>query len=176
LHNSISTQSVVHATREKIDQWPRRYQDEARLLVFQYPKPGGFDPEKYLGHLVNNFFHINELDTPTIESPMPSNLTLAPLLDYEPRSGAGKIIYVLRNIPMPCPPRGTFPVNTRAWFRESVSPQHARFAFGQECDGPSYVAPVFSRSKRRLQFISFSSSSKKAAPHQDRGPGFILSF
>jgi hypothetical protein len=29
---------------------------------------------------------------------MPSRLTLAPLLDYEPRSGAGKIIYIPRNI------------------------------------------------------------------------------
>ncbi len=51
----------------------------------------------------------------------------------------GKLIYVTLNIPMPCPPRGTVPVNTRAWFREFVSPQRARFPFGQGCDCANYV-------------------------------------
>src|ERR1017187_3116519 len=52
----------------------------------------------------------------------------------------GRKAHLLKlNIPMPCPPRGTVPVNARAWFRECVSPQHARFAFGQGCDRASYV-------------------------------------
>jgi RHS repeat-associated protein len=44
---------------------------------------------------------------------------------------------------MSCPPRGTVPVNTRAWFREFVSSQHTRFAFGNGCDHPSYVPASF---------------------------------
>jgi len=66
-------------------------------------------------------------------------LALAQLLDYEPFLFKGKLIYIALNIPMPCPPRGTVPVNSGAWIRESVSPQHARFAFGQGCDCASYV-------------------------------------
>ena len=38
-----------------------------------------------------------------------------------------------------CPPRTAFPVNAGAWFCECVSPQHARFAFGQGGDRSSYV-------------------------------------
>src|SRR5258708_4702184 len=48
---------------------------------------------------------------------------------------------------MPCPPRGTVPVNTGARFCESVSPQHARFAFGQGCDCPSYVEAFWRESE-----------------------------
>ncbi len=51
----------------------------------------------------------------------------------------GKLIYITLNIPAPCPPRSVVPVNSRAWFGEFVSSQHARFAFGQGCDCPSYV-------------------------------------
>jgi len=64
---------------------------------------------------------------------------LAQLLDCEPFSSEGKLIYIKLNIPMPCPPRGTVLVNARAWFGEIVSSQHARFAFSQGCDRTSYV-------------------------------------
>jgi hypothetical protein len=48
---------------------------------------------------------------------------------------------------MACPPRGTVPVNPQAWFREAVSPQHTRFAFGQGCDcARYYVARSFPKS------------------------------
>jgi hypothetical protein len=47
--------------------------------------------------------------------------------------------YLKLNHQTPCPPRSTVPVNTRAWFREFVSPQHARFAFGNDGDHPGYV-------------------------------------
>ena len=50
-----------------------------------------------------------------------------------------KIADIKLNIPMPCPPRGTVPVNTGAWFRECVSPQHVQFAFSKGCDHASYV-------------------------------------
>ena len=51
-----------------------------------------------------------------------------------------KIAYIKLNIPTACPPRTAVPVNTRARFCESVSSQHAQFAFGQGCDHSSYVA------------------------------------
>jgi hypothetical protein len=60
-------------------------------------------------------------------------------LAYERFSYEAKIGYVKLNIPMPCPPRGTVPVKTGAWFYELVSSQHARFAFGEGCDCASYV-------------------------------------
>lgn len=66
-------------------------------------------------------------------------LTLGQLLDCEPFNGEGKLIYIKLNTPMPCPPRGTVPVNAGAWFREPIASQHARFAFGQGCDCASYV-------------------------------------
>ena len=62
------------------------------------------------------------------------------LLGYEPFAVEGKLAYIKLNTPMPCPPRGTVPDNTRAWFCEFISTQHAQFAFGQGCDCPSYVA------------------------------------
>ena len=82
------------------------------------------------------------LDTPTSAMAMPAKIDLAlgQLLGYEPFLNEGKLAYIQRNIETPCPPRSAVPVNSRAWFRECVSPQHARFAFGQGCDWPSYVA------------------------------------
>jgi len=50
-----------------------------------------------------------------------------------------KLAYIRLNSQTPCPPRGAVPVNTGAWFCEAVSSQHARFAFGNDCDCPSYV-------------------------------------
>ena len=61
-----------------------------------------------------------------------------------------KLTYIRLNTQMPCPPRGAacgaeafvrrlIPVNTKARFREFVSPQRARIAFGHGCDRPSYV-------------------------------------
>ena len=50
-----------------------------------------------------------------------------------------KLAYIKLNIPTACPPRTAVPVNTKTWFREFVSSQHAQFAFGNGCDRPSYV-------------------------------------
>ena len=69
-----------------------------------------------------------------------------------PRSGA-KIAYVTLNTQTPCPPRDAVPVNTRAWFRESISTQHARFAFGYGCDYPSYVALFIQSAGREVNDI-----------------------
>jgi len=70
-----------------------------------------------------------------------------------PQIGA-KLAYVLLNIPMPCPPRGTVPVNTRARFGGCLSTQRARFAFGQGCDRASYVAAMMAEfSLRRQRFV-----------------------
>jgi len=55
----------------------------------------------------------------------------------------GKPGYVKPNTPMPCPPRGTVPVNPQAWFRGFISPQHARFAFGEGCDRTNDVGASF---------------------------------
>jgi hypothetical protein len=52
----------------------------------------------------------------------------------------GKLIYITLNIPAPCPPRSVVPANSRAWFGEFVSSQHAQFAFDQGCESSSYVA------------------------------------
>jgi hypothetical protein len=47
-----------------------------------------------------------------------------------PSRSEEKLAYVTLNTQTPCPPRSAVPVNTGAWLREFVSPQHARFAFG----------------------------------------------
>lgn len=74
-------------------------------------------------------------------------MTLAQLLDYEPLRDEGKLIYIRLNIPtpkafanrVPCPPRGTVPVNSKARFFDLVSSQRARIAFGEGCDCSRYV-------------------------------------
>jgi hypothetical protein len=76
----------------------------------------------------------NEPHKPTNAPGVPTKMTLAQLLASERFSHEAKVGYVKLNIPMPCPPRGTVPVNTGAWFCEFVSSQHARFAFGEGCD------------------------------------------
>jgi len=54
---------------------------------------------------------------------MPSNWTLAQLLDYERLSREAKLIYVLLNTQTPCPPRGAVPVY-QAWLGScSLSPR-----------------------------------------------------
>jgi hypothetical protein len=84
-------------------------------------------------------------------------IDLAPeqLLGYEHFSNEVKLAYVKLNIPMPCPPRGTVPVNTMARFSESVSTQHAQFAFGQ-----SLCENSFLDHRIRLLISSKSSLSK----------------
>jgi hypothetical protein len=57
---------------------------------------------------------------------------------------------------------GEVPVNTRAWFDESVSTQHARFAFGDGCDCPGYVVAkvlYFERGHKKLLTPAASDST-----------------
>ena len=61
---------------------------------------------------------------------------------FRDRQDACPTAWVRLNIPTSCPPRGAVPVNARARFHELVSSQHARFAFSQGCDWPSYVGTL----------------------------------
>jgi YD repeat-containing protein len=62
-----------------------------------------------------------------------------------------KLSHVRLNIQTPSPPRTVVPVNTRTWFREFVSTQHARIVLGHGCDHPNYVTPVYSGNGPRGQ-------------------------
>jgi len=83
---------------------------------------------------------INELNEPTIARVMPvKDRRWNSFLPANAPQNEAKIGYFSLNTPTACPPRTGFPVNTRAWFREPVSSQHARFAFGKGCECASYV-------------------------------------
>jgi hypothetical protein len=66
---------------------------------------------------------------------------LGQLLGYETFSKRREACLLQPNIQTAWPPRTAVPVNTAAWLREFLSPQHARFAFGNGCDYPSYNRP-----------------------------------
>ncbi len=84
--------------------------------------------------------HQTKLDTPTIAPALPMHFRRRPSFSATNTSRReAKLAYVSPNSQTPCPPRGAVPVNPRTWFRESVSPQHARFAFGYGCDHSGYV-------------------------------------
>jgi hypothetical protein len=85
---------------------------------------------------------INELDTPTNARAMPTKVIgrwngFSATNAFKAKA---KLAYIRLNIPTACLPRAAVPVNTGAWFREFVPPQHAQFVFGQGCDRSSYVA------------------------------------
>jgi hypothetical protein len=74
-------------------------------------------------------------DEPTIARMMPRKFKRRESFSAtNPSQLEGKIAYVQQNTPTACPPRTAVPVNTRACFGESLSTQHARFAFDQGCD------------------------------------------
>ncbi len=64
-------------------------------------------------------------------------------------------------------------VNPRTWFCESVSPQHARFAFSQGCDRSSYVGALDKPMKRRLQFALFLLLAVSAFGHTSERTLFL---
>ena len=128
-----------------------------KLLKLGFTKEKGFfEKGTPLKHLVGEVkgvvvlqnalldpFYKFELDTPTIAHVMPTKIKRWSSFSVtNPSRGEGKLAYVALNMQTPCPPSracGTVLVNTGARFRESVSPQHARFAFSNACDCPSYV-------------------------------------
>ena len=59
-------------------------------------------------------------------------------------SSEAKITYVKLNNQMPCPPRGTVPVN-QGCRSEALSLHDIRIAFGNGCDRSNYVATHFAR-------------------------------
>jgi hypothetical protein len=90
------------------DSHPRR----AQLRQIHGAAEGEFPDQRRRRSLF--YHHLSpELHEPTHARDVPLELTLAQLLDYQPFSKEGKLIYFKLNIPMPCPPRGTVPVNTR---------------------------------------------------------------
>jgi hypothetical protein len=68
-----------------------------------------------------------------------NDLALRRLLGYERFSKRSKAHLPLTKHPNSLPTSNCCPGQPRAWFSESISSQHARFAFGNGCDCPSYV-------------------------------------
>ena len=98
-----------------------------------------------LNFRINSEAAINELDTPTKASEVPTeNKRWDSFSPTNASSIEAKLGYLKLNIPAACPPHTVFPVNTRARFCEFISSQHARFAFGEGCDHPGYVSAKYS--------------------------------
>src|SRR5262245_52871457 len=68
-----------------------------------------------------------ELHVPTIEGTVPRDLNVGTASRLRTLLERRKACLLKLNIPMPCPPRGTVPVNARARFSECISSQRARF-------------------------------------------------